>query len=684
MKNERNAEQAIVQDGTEKEGSPLHQVDSEDQSPRLIQETEDENDADGDHPEKRPLQYWDDLRNSGIPFATQQGSAMFRLTDSNGETVRLGHVANVYPYSEILSDGTRTPNESLIYIEAGMFLALKTFNERSPTILPDLPDILGDCNIYLTIDILDTILSPIVACQKALDELNRPEASLEEPFPLSLAGSFRSAVSQPLAILSGVYEVPHVNGQSTSSALDNKDQAPTFTRVVSTNRLDAKAYVLYLKSLGVHHFAVLFVRDAYGNEFNRDLKVEAHESGMHMTSVSYQDGDDGSIDQALEALKSHEHRYIFTVITPSAGTLKYILRQAINLEILGNSNHLWLFSEAVTALLEPGFYKDTLDNSVESDREIASALSGTGLVLLEIPKNDLFDDAMRELGSDNELFDYFVSRHDAPEVFDDFSFNPVPNFYQSLSYDAIMSLGIALCDMTEEFPTGPDIVEAIKATEFVGVSGSVKFDNHTGTRSEKGLNFKVVNLIVDPREESIEYEARTSSLINMMSGKINVVAPFVYSGGSLAPPQLPPVKHDPNLLGNGVRAVGWTLAGLSILLSAGFGIWTRRHRGRNIVRVSQPIFLGLLCAGTALMASAIIPLSLQEPISDRGLDIACMFAPWLFAMGFAAAVASVLCKILRLNKVCALIHAASHLCSEITHVRECYFRSLHNQQACIV
>jgi hypothetical protein len=40
----------------------------------------------------------------------------------------------------------------------------------------------------------------------------------------------------------------------------------------------------------------------------------------------------------------------------------------------------------------------------------------------------------------------------------------------------------------------------------------VKLDNVTGTRSEDGLNFKVVNLIIDSSEESILFEARTSSL----------------------------------------------------------------------------------------------------------------------------------------------------------------------------
>ena len=63
-----------------------------------------------------------------------------------------------------------------------------------------------------------------------------------------------------------------------------------------------------------------------------------------------------------------------------------------------------------------------------------------------------------------------------------------------------MTLGVALCDMPAEFPPGPTILEAMKATEFIGVCGPMKLDNVTGTRSEDGLNFKVMNLVIDLRD----------------------------------------------------------------------------------------------------------------------------------------------------------------------------------------
>jgi hypothetical protein len=60
--------------------------------------------------------------------------------------------------------------------------------------------------------------------------------------------------------------------------------------------------------------------------------------------------------------------------------------------------------------------------------------------------------------------------------------------------------------------TGTYYCRGNEGYKFIGVSGPVKLDNVTGTRSEDGLNFKVVNLIIDSSEESILFEARTSSL----------------------------------------------------------------------------------------------------------------------------------------------------------------------------
>ena len=209
---------------------------------RLLQE---ENATSTNQEEMRPLQYYDELRESTFPHETRDGSAMYRVNDtSRNETIRLAHIASLNPYSEMLPDGTRLFIEFLAYMEASVFLGLHHFNERSADVLPHLPDLLQECNVHMTIDIIDTLLSPLVASRTFFD-LSSRQTSLSQPPVLSIAGAARSATSQPLSILAGVYDVPIVNGVSTSSALDQTENYPTFVRTVPNNSLDSLAVVTY-------------------------------------------------------------------------------------------------------------------------------------------------------------------------------------------------------------------------------------------------------------------------------------------------------------------------------------------------------------------------------------------------------------------------------------------------------
>jgi len=216
----------------------------------------------------------------------------------------------------------------------------------------------------------------------------------------------------------------------------------------------------------------------------------------------------------------------------------------------------------------------------------------------------------------------------------------------------MIALGIGLCSISEDFPTGKAIVEAIKGTTFVGSSGPVSFNNYTGTRAAKSVKFKVINFLVDASESLISYEFQTSSMINISAAEVEVLTPFMYSDGTTVSPQpLASVTDDLNLVTIDKLIFGWTLACIVILLSILCGCWTYHNRDRSIIRVAQPLFLVLLCVGTILMASAIIPMSFQEPMSQKTLDRACMAMPWLFVMGFSTAFSSLFCKLSRINKV---------------------------------
>jgi len=109
--------------------------------------------------------------------------------------------------------------------------------------------------------------------------------------------------------------------------------------------------------------------------------------------------------------------------------------------------------------------------------------------------------------------------------------------------------------------------------------------------------------------------------------------------------------HDYNYIGN-MRYYGWTIASIAVVLSLVMGIWVLKNRSNRIVRASQPIFLGLICLGSFLMAAGIYPLNIDdENTSDRGCSIACMATPWFIGCGFSVSFSSLLAKTIRINRL---------------------------------
>jgi hypothetical protein len=102
-----------------------------------------------------------------------------------------------------------------------------------------------------------------------------------------------------------------------------------------------------------------------------------------------------------------------------------------------------------------------------------------------------------------------------------------------------------------------------------------------------------------------------------------------------------PEPLNKNQLGT-VRPVGLTLTAVVFATAVGFVAWVVWHRKARVVKESQPLFLVTICIGTVFMATTIIPLSLDDEVlgEDGGCigcdckscDVACMSAPWIFAL----------------------------------------------------
>lgn len=119
----------------------------------------------------------------------------------------------------------------------------------------------------------------------------------------------------------------------------------------------------------------------------------------------------------------------------------------------------------------------------------------------------------------------------------------------------------------------------------------------------------------------------------------------------LFPLELPPLVVDMNYIGN-LAILGYVLFALIAICSIGFAAWTWWNKDTRVVRASQPLFLGMICCGTFIMACAIIPLTIDDGRFDsRANDVACMSIPWLMSIGFTTTFAALFSKTWRVNKI---------------------------------
>ena len=461
-------------------------------------------------------------------------------------------------------------------------------------------------------------------------------------FPFAILGSCYSSVTMPLSILgSSAYELPQSSGSATSAALDAQ---PLFSRTIPTNAGDAQAVMRYMTSRGVTHMACLYIKDPWGNYYNKDLMQQAARHDVALRSIPY---DPDNLPDAIRDLKESGMRYIYAILFE----WRPVVEAAYDAGIMGTPDHVWIGAEQVD-WTAPSL---ALDKQNERDRKLAHALHGTGVLVLHVEPSATLEQAVNEFARSPHLQQEFIDTHAPDEryIFDDYTIpNPDLNYYHYYSYDAAISLGLAACETPGLF-TGPQLYETIKHMEFEGVTGTVQFDPTTGTRRPDSVSYRIDNVYWrEDVDESDTFRFETSLAVVISKGQVQDYGIWkYYDNSTTAPLSIPPMDHDYNLIPLWGQMVGWILGATIMVTSCGIITWTWCHRNRYIVRVSQPIFLCQLCAGTLAMGAAVIPMSMQGTEMSPHLDIACMTSPWLIVLGFVTSFSALFSKTWRLNKL---------------------------------
>ena len=229
------------------------------------------------------------------------------------------------------------------------------------------------------------------------------------------------------------------------------------------------------------------------------------------------------------------------------------------------------------------------------------------------------------------------------------------------AYDAVITAGLGACNVSSAAQngelTGELLFSAMKNVSFAGATGpSLQFDGTTGTRLPETQYFSLQNYI--PANENGEYDANGANVVGRVSqfydgNEWTELEPYIFSDGtSTPPPDLPSLEVDHNYYHTAALVFGFLFAAVGILLALSFAGWTYKCRTSFVVKVSQPVFLLLICSGCLVLASSIIPLGMDPSIvSIEGASRACIAFPWLLSIGLSVTFCALHCKTRRVLQV---------------------------------
>ena len=136
---------------------------------------------------------------------------------------------------------------------------------------------------------------------------------------------------------------------------------------------------------------------------------------------------------------------------------------------------------------------------------------------------------------------------------------------------------------------------------------------------------------------------------------------------------LPELHVENNLIGN-LRYVGYLLLSVTVITTIFCSLWTVQKRNQAVVQAAQPAFLIMVALGVAVLAVALVPLSMDDhggasalsrddygnedddehdDDDQRRATFICMSIPWLCCCGLTITFSALFSKTQRINRIVA-------------------------------
>ena len=623
---------------------------------------------------ERPLS--DDQVNDVIQISDPENVPEFVY--GNG-TVPHCHLVGVLPFK--LSDdpdlrcSTPVSPRALEHASA-MALAVEHLNTGNSSIVSNMGELRRSIcrDLTFTIEYLDTKDNPGIAIEETFGMIDRKKSEYGYRTPCSFVGGVRSAVTTPTALLTGHKGYMEVSGSSTAFELDNRVQYPRFARTIPSEQDNVIPIVTYFTNvLELKYLALIYMNEPYGNSFAEVLARENEKrlDALHIRRIAI-DSTGETMKNALEELRDSQYSYILAAM-PSTRYYDQLLQAAFDMELAGNGNYQWYFSDS--------FYD--LEANLTNEA-LQMAYNGTGMfrpTAGRMQNNTHLNNFVSELGaltSSGEDIEYIkklvtscpeksLESMNQNNISSDNNFTRHPSFdTPAFMYDATIAAGISACyalgrareSGLSGFNAETQFNLLSRKTTFNGATGYVNFLNSTGSRNFSSVFYALTNYVTEEwlDEEMSKKRTNIRSVVtdgylggDWIKGERN----FVFSNGMGMlgrPDELQATNTHGNVTPVYMKALALFFSALSIVLAIGFGIWTWRYRKTRVVMASQPFFLYLILFGVILVACSIIPYSIDDTMFPVWVcNKACGAVLWLLFPGLSIIFSALFTKTYRIN-----------------------------------
>ncbi|OMJ94263.1 hypothetical protein SteCoe_2602 [Stentor coeruleus] len=479
-------------------------------------------------------------------------------TDVPDDKVPIMKICLLYPQTD--AQGKIDPEGELV--KKGFMLAINQINTQK---------LLGDYRVDVTYK--DTLLSNSLASVtiKSLASFNI--LAYVGPYGSDLAKSYARALS--------AYEDPKplISYQASESLLSDSTIYSRFLRTVQPDGLQAVAVAMQINVQNWKRIGVIYSDDTTGqgiytsfqsNVKTLDIIIENPETFRSIFINTNEDGSLSSstksrIDDVLSEIVKKQLKII--VYLGNSTISAEIAKQAHKKELYGN-DYSWIGSMWLDSTLQK-----TIEQYYKNDEEnIYKVLNGAFGLAYRSPQGDegkIFESNFKEAYSESY------------------------SIFSLLAYDTAYLLANTISGMIskgEDFTSGKELMDSLRAADFVGASGKIKFSEGTNDRSAYGYaignmqNKKFINIqVYDPLDPNMFTNVSNTSIIwggeasksPSDSWSVNYDCPFA--------------QHMSRVSGQGV-AIVISIGAFLVIITLGLSYYSyKKWRQVEMMEIREPV-----------------------------------------------------------------------------------------------